>query len=507
MTDPRYAAGARPLLGRRAVVAGALGLAALGPASARGQAADSDEPWAVVSARGDGDYADLEQAVREAPSNSTLLVRSGTYEISDGRISPPPGLRITGEGVGTHLRARAGLATDLFRISAPHVVLESLLLDGNAAEQASGSTVCCVRITATGVQVVECTLTGATSDALLVDSPASACTVRGNRIPADPAGRLRNAVSLRGASDCVVTGNTIARPVRAGITAWSGGGECAGHAIAGNAIRGAGAVGILVEDGARDTNVGGNTCFGGGAGIRVTSSGTSGSPSLLSISGNTCGQNAGEGIGVRRGHEVTVSGNVLRGNGGHGLYASGCRNLAVSGNVFEQNGLHGALLDQPAGVLCTGNVARGNGRLAPSGTTPAGIALVRPSGSSSAASLIAHNRCHNRAEGGPQRVGVALRGARPGDVVSSNLVSGNAGSGLVSTEPARDPSSAAPHRRLQATVGAVRTAIPHGLPHPPRTVVLALRSPGQAWVSAPADQVNVYLTADGASRAVELVVG
>jgi hypothetical protein len=65
----------------------------------------------------------------------------------------------------------------------------------------------------------------------------------------------------------------------------------------------------------------------------------------------------------------------------------------------------------------------------------------------------------------------------------------------------------APWKKLRARVGRREVAVPHGLGYPPRAQVLTMTSPGRVWRSAASDAQAVYLTADGADRTVELLVG
>src|SRR4051812_26926408 len=133
-------------LTRRAALRGAgVGVGAfaaagmLAPAAAQ---AASSNIYVVVDAGGGGDYTDLESAIQAVPEDSTIFVKRGTYEIQSGNMHPAAGVRILGEGYGTHIRAKDGLNSDLFQIQHDNVTLESLRIDGNQPNQVPSSGHC-----------------------------------------------------------------------------------------------------------------------------------------------------------------------------------------------------------------------------------------------------------------------------------------------------------------------------------------------------------------------------
>src|SRR3954447_252439 len=100
-------------VGAAAVAAGAAS-AVVGIDSAR--AAAGSAPFIVVDAAGGGDYTDVEEAVRNASAGAFVYIRPGTYVIQVGDMDPDTGVRISGAGYGTLLRARDGLNTNIFSI-------------------------------------------------------------------------------------------------------------------------------------------------------------------------------------------------------------------------------------------------------------------------------------------------------------------------------------------------------------------------------------------------------
>jgi hypothetical protein len=95
----------------------------------------------------------------------------------------------------------------------------------------------------------------------------------------------------------------------------------------------------------------------------------------------------------------------------------------------------------------------------------------------------------------------------PADLLlGPNSLAGNVTGGVSIASPGPRIDSV-PHRRLTATVGASKTAVPHGLPYAPRSIAITMLGPGSVWKSAAADATNVYLTADAAGRSAEVLVG
>ena len=115
----------------------ALGLASSGvlagllarPTTAR--AASASNLYVVVDAAGGGDYTDLETAVAAVGAGHTIFVKAGTYQIRKGNMRPAQGVRIVGEGWGTHIQAANGVNANIFVADNDNIVFEALRIDGH----------------------------------------------------------------------------------------------------------------------------------------------------------------------------------------------------------------------------------------------------------------------------------------------------------------------------------------------------------------------------------------
>ena len=84
----------------------------------------------------------MSQRFRRFPQTQTILVPGGTHVIRAGNMHPRAGVRLLGEGYGSHIVARPGLNRSLFRIEQDGVVLADLRIDGNGSEQVLASGNC-----------------------------------------------------------------------------------------------------------------------------------------------------------------------------------------------------------------------------------------------------------------------------------------------------------------------------------------------------------------------------
>src|SRR3954469_16719813 len=233
--DPRVAS-----VTRRQAVAG-IGAAAAGGLLANGaeaaSAAAGSGIYVVVDAGGGGDYTDLEQAVKEVPQNTTILVKRGTYVVTGasgafGALNPAAGVRLIGEGYGSYIRLADGANTSVFGITNPNVVLENLRIDGNQANQAfaSGDTVAFGPTPVDGGIVSRCHITGANGYNLVAFSGCTRMLFSENIVYDS----RKEGIELHGAFGCTIVGNVVRGAGVNGILLWVAGqtaSECAYNTV------------------------------------------------------------------------------------------------------------------------------------------------------------------------------------------------------------------------------------------------------------------------------------
>ena len=488
---------------RAALLGGGAGLGALAAgALARPSEAQASTHgfYILVSASGDGDYTDLEAAVAAAPAGSTIFVKRGTYEVKSGNMRPAAGVRIYGEGHGSHIRSADGMNRNLFLVQANNVVIESVRLDGNKAGQTSIAGNCVYLDGIQGARILNCYVHDSPNYNIVMFPNTSRCTVQGNHVW----GATQEGIELMGGAHCSVVGNVVWDCGGQGIFLWNHvGGDCRYNTVSGNTVQGC-TFGIQVTDGAHDNVVTGNTSFGNKAhGIVVNECGAN------VVTGNIVKGNPSNGIHVQRAPNSVVADNLVAGNGAVGILVNNAAGVAVTGNNVTDNGRHGidigATYDKPGpfGGTCTGNVCAGNGTDT-SQSKRSGISL----GGAYRGAVVANNRCYDPKPTPTQLYGISVPDGYGSDfLIGPNILDGNATSGL-SVNTGANGTYAVPYRKLTVTVGGGQGAsVPHGLPYTPRVVTVSMTSSGQIWRSAAPDATNVYLTADGPSRKADVFVG
>ena len=473
--------------------AAAGGVAVLGPEAAL---AAGTSPFIVVDQSGGGDYTSIEDAVASAPAGSMIFVKRGTHTVVNGEMDPAEGVLITGEGFGTRIRAKDGLNTNVFQIAHERVVLDNLTVDGNAANQAPGSSQC-VAFTADNCEVVDCFVQDA-AGAAIAGFGVSGLIVRGNYIFAGSAARPHWGVYLDGGNHCSVVNNTIAGCTHNGVHV-----ENASHhnTVTGNTARDCGYSGIQVENGPYDNSFTANACFGNYFGIRIESARGN------VVAANSVGRSLKSGIHLDSGTESVVADNSARDNrlDGIRIFASG--GSAITGNMTSLNDRAGILLEDSSDCVCDGNVSMNNGRQTSSPNLRAGIGVSR-SGGSCANNVVTNNRCLDTQATKTQEYGIAVLNGATNTLLSGNMLVGNrstSGALLVSASSLPGTYST-PYRRLTVTVGTAKQAIPHGLPYTPTFVAITMTSAGTIWRAGDSGS-NIYLQADAAGRTAEVLVG
>ncbi len=493
-------------LARRAFIGG--GLAAGAGAWLTGNALPADAATTttpfVVSVRdlgavGDGvadDTAYFTAAITLAAGNAgAVFVGSGTYRVGPLAISQT--CTMFGCGVGSVIRLVPGSAADLLTLTAPNVTVRQLLLDANGA---SGSTVV-VGSGGGNVTLQACDLLGSGGHALRVEAPDAVV----DRVLVRGAGGA--GISVEGADRASVLHNEISGTGGDSIVVAGG----AGTLVRGNIVDGTGgatgAAGIRISSGAVDARVSANAVRSTTShGILVDGLGGSGT-SRIGVRGNTVAGPGGHGLYVAGASAVTATANTVSGAGGSGIAADqGATGLVAATNVAQ--GCHGSglRLDATSQFSLIGNVLWGNGTAPPTADDAHGVLLGATAPVSNG--VVAGNRCGDGG-GATQQSGIALRGVVAGVSLRANSLDGNAASGTSTAGGAATGGTGSlPASALtNVTVGTVGTAVPHGLPQAPTTVLISMRSAGQVWVAAPSDATNVHLLADAAGRTCDVMVG
>ena len=490
-------------LSRRAALTGAgAGAGALAAAALVGAPpahAATGGFYIVVSAGGDGDYTDLEQAVSEAPAGSTIFVKRGVYEIQVGNMSPAAGVRILGEGYGSHIRARASLNRNLFLLQRDNIVVEALRLDGNKAQQTSIIGNCVYLDGIQGARVLNCYVHDSPNYNIVGFPGTRRAVIQGNHVY----NATQEGIELMGGSYSSIVGNIVWDCGGQGIYLWNHTGDCKFNTVTGNTVQGC-TFGIQVTDRAHDNVVTGNTSTANlSHGIVVNEAGSN------VVSANVVTSNPGNGIHLQRSPNCVISDNLVSGSGAAGILVNNASGASVTGNNVSANGRHGidigATYDKPGphGATCTGNICAGNGTDA-SQSRRSGIGV---SGAYRGV-VVASNRCYDPKSPATQLHGISVADNTSTDVlVGPNIVDGNGQSGLLVASNA-DSVHAVPYKRLSVTVGSGgATAVNHGLPYVPRVVSVSMLSDGTIWRSGNSDASKIYLTADGPNRRADVFVG
>jgi parallel beta-helix repeat protein len=413
-------------------------------------------------------------------------------------MRPRRGVRIIGEGYGSHIRSADGMNRNLFILEEDHIVFENVRIDGNGANQglASGN---CIYVDGTkGCRVSNCWVHESPGYNIVLFPGSTHCVVENNFVYDS----REEGIELQGASYCTVVGNDVFNCQQNGILLWNSAGVCAFNAVVGNTVRGSGGFGIQVTDNAHDNTITGNTAaFSAVHGIAVNAAG----PNVLSS--NVARSNAGAGLRIDHSPNCMINDNLASDNSQAGVLANGAHGVTISGNNSYAN--KGTGIDiitsgsyPVVGGSISGNVCSENGQDANS-PRPHGISLRGPH----SGVVIQGNRCFDSQSSKTQKNGIAILDNQSTNVlIDGNVVEGNAGAGLF-VDPSATGVTVTPIKKLKATIGASQTAVPHGMSYAPQTVSVSMTSAGTVWRSAASDSTNVYLRADGPGRTADLTVG
>jgi parallel beta-helix repeat protein len=489
-------------LSRRATLlgAGAFGAGLVGASLARPSAAAAavSNLYVVVDSGGGGDYTDLEAAVANTPPDSTIFVKHGTYLINN-TMRPKAGVRILGEGYGSHVRLAAGVNKSVFVVQEDNVVFENVRIDGNGANQAlaSGNTIYYDRCQ--GGRVSGCWVHDSAGYAIVAFPGVTHTIIEANHVFS----AVQEGIELQGASYCTVTGNVVRDCGENGIYLWNSTGVCELNAVVGNTVTDCNYCGIQVTDNALYNVISGNTVLRGALhGIVVNNVGPT------TISDNVVRDNPRRGIFLENAPNSTVSGNVVANNGEMGIFINRTEGCSVVGNTSISNqwtGIEFGTYNPYAinGGVISGNVAANNGR-GVSQWRRHGIIVRGPWNGV----VVDGNRCYDSQPTKTQLYGIGVTDRYPSNVMlSGNIVDGNAQAGVIVDPGALATTYSAPYRKFPVTVGPPQAAIPHGLSYTPLSISIAMTSSGSIWISAPPDSNNIYLKADSQNRTANILVG
>ena len=494
-------------LTRRASLAGA-GAGLLGAAAGAALRAPAAADAAVlglyaivVDVAGTGDYTSLEAAVAAAPTDCTIFVKRGLYTIQGGNMRPPGGVRIVGEGYGTHIRARDGMNANLFLLEHDNCAIENLRIDGNGSNQALASGNCVYLDGVKGARVMGCWVEQSPGYNIVAFPGTTHAVIDGNHVSSS----RKEGIELQGASYCSVTGNAVWDAGFNGILLWNSTGDCANNAVTGNTVSGSGGFGISASEGAHDNTITGNTAVSNAQhGILVDDAGPHAIVGNVARSNGTSG--AGTGIRVQGTSNCLISGNLVSDNNGPGILVNGAHATVVASNNVFANSQTGIMLSAAYpgpvwGSVVEGNVSSGNGRDTTQ-SNRSGISIRGPF----VGTVIAHNRCFDPSSPPTQLFGFVTVDDGPKNlVVGPNAFDGNAQGGQSLASGGNV--AAVAYRIVSATVGTSQVAVPHGLPYAPRTMSITMTSPGSVWRSSASDATNVYLRADAPGRTAEVTLG
>lgn len=479
------------------VAAGGAGAALAAPAVA--SAAIGSGLYVVVDAGGNGDYTDIEQAVAAVGANVTIFVKAGLYTVTTGNMRPNAGVRIIGEGYGSHIRSKDGLNKNIFLIEEDHVVFENLRIDGNGDNQALAYGCGIYFDGASGGRVSNCWVEDTPGYNIVMFPGSTHCVIADNHVT----GSREEGIELQGASYSTVVGNVVSDCDSNGILLWNSTDVCVGNTVAGNTVRNCGGFGIQITDAAHGNTITGNTAVSNaGHGICINACG----PNL--VSSNTARSNGGAGVRIEKSRNVVVADNLVSDNVHGGIVSAGGHGATISGNNAYSNKGPGidvvTSVSYPiTGSSVNGNVCSENGT-DPGQIRPHGIVLRGPH----SGVVIAGNRCYDSGSPKTQKYGIAVMDNLSKDVlIDGNVVEGNAQAGLFVDSAAQSSVNVTAYKKLKATVGSSQVAVPHGLSYAPLTVSVSMTSAGTVWRSASSDATNVYLRADGQNRTADIVVG
>jgi parallel beta-helix repeat protein len=499
-------AGAGHTRRRTLAAAGAAAAGLMVPAAAR---ASATGPLIVVDESGGGDYTSIEDAVTNAPADSTIEVRPGTYPVTKGHMNPAAGITIRGAGYASHIRAKDGLSANLFTIRSDRVTIDSLRIDGNGPNQTPRSSNCVYFDSADG-QVVNCFVHDAAGYNIVGFPGATHWLISGNHSYTTGSNNVefpRECIELQGTQFCAVVGNVVRGAGSNGILLWNSSGDCGYNTVAGNTVRGCAGAGIELEDGAHDNTITGNTCQGNNLGIWSNKNGNSAAPKYNTIIGNTVVASRGNGIYLENSVGTTVGDNVVRSSANYGIQLLNARDCSVTGNYVTRSNLSGIVLQDSSDIVCTSNVATENGQSTSDSHRRSGILVLQVS-AGCANNVLSANRCHDAQSTPSQTYGIVLYNAVDNTVLSGNLLDGNGSSvlGLWVTSAATRTNST-PFRKLSVTVGNSPTPIAHGLGYTPVSMTIAMTSKGSIWKAQGSTGTYVWLQADTPNRTAELLLG
>lgn len=433
------------------------------------------------------DTAAVQAALDAADADGLpVYVPPGTYLVDP--LELPGGIDLFGAGPHAELRRRGTGSAPLLTINAPHVTVRNLTLSGGRSGTNQGGPGIEIAVDTPHVHVHDCLIRLCTGWAIASDAPLT-------MVAASTVEESDHGFHLTG-DLCTVTDCDISPASGTGI-------ELVGAtstAVTGNRITpSAGGSGIVVSGG---TNLSLTNNLIDGQGGGTTGITLTDQTQRVAVHANHVADVTGVGILVSSASACTLTANTMQRCGADGFRASvPSAALVIDGNTATACGGAGIALDGVPDVVLTANSCRANGHN--DANTAAGITLANLQ-----SGVVAHNTCGD----GPspsQQYGIAVTGPLDRVTLEQNLLTGNVAAGL-HYDPAllTDGTTTTPLLTVRGVVvGAVATAVPHGLGYAPRAVVIVPTGPGTIWRVAASDATNVHLQADEAGRTCEVLVG
>lgn len=286
-------------------------------------------------ADGTGDQTEINSALTAAAGGKVYLAE-GTYTISSA-ISVPNNTTLAGAGAGTVITVTNSFNTSINAItntttggSGTGITIQDLKLDGNRANQASG--------TMRGIYL-DGVGSGSGSSAVQGSKVTNIQAYNWNSYGIGLSSSSNNTISANAgqnnAYNIYVTGgarNTIAHNTTRGGGYGVYIGSTSLNALSDNTVEASSSAGLLIDVSADSNTITGNTVTGSSSGIFLNFADSN------TITGNTSENNSSIGIGVSYSANNTISSNNIHNNAVRGVDISSSTGSTVSGNNFSDNG-------------------------------------------------------------------------------------------------------------------------------------------------------------------------
>lgn len=284
------------------------------------------------------------------PSSATdrgkVIFMAGSYAIT-GAINLLNNIDVHGEGSGVVLKipnATNGTFAVFTGTSISNIVLRSLTVDGNRANQTSGATSLISLTTCTNVEIRSCFFNNAFTNGVLLSGSSlvvfDTCSLANNAV----------GVLMGTSNDVTIAGSMIGTSVSHNVSILGTAPVCVNPTIRNTILRSAGGNGIVVISAdnfnANDCTVNGNALNG-----ILLSGCTNGQ-----VSGNTVYSNTQRGIQLDTSSTFcVVNSNIVRNNTQDGIYLGAGLNCIVDSNTVRASGINGIRIQNSTFTTVHGN--------------------------------------------------------------------------------------------------------------------------------------------------------